>query len=58
MQVFTVAEDARIVFTAVAIQDKSGSWTSKRATLFRRQGEKWVERGSGSTAIDGVSLPN
>jgi hypothetical protein len=55
VQVFAVAEDARIVISAVALQDRSGYWTSKRAALFRRLGEKWVERGSGSTAIDGVT---
>jgi hypothetical protein len=58
VQLFTVAEDAWIVIRAVAIQDKSGYWASKSATLYRRQGEKWVERGSGSTAIDGLSLAN
>lgn len=53
VQVFTVADDARIVIRAVEIQDKihdkSGSWTSKRATLHRRQSGKWVERGSGQS---------
>jgi hypothetical protein len=53
VQIFSVAEDARAVIRAEAIQDKSGYWTSKRATLYRRQGGKWVERGSGqSTAGD------
>src|SRR5262245_12436478 len=55
VQVFAAAEDARVVIRAEAIQDKSGYWTSKRATLYRRQGDQWVERGSGSTAVDGVS---
>jgi hypothetical protein len=54
VQVFTVAADTRIVISSVAIQDKSGYWTSKRATLYRRQVGKWVERGSGLTALDGV----
>jgi hypothetical protein len=56
VQLFTVAADAWIAIGSVAIQDKSGYWTSKTATLYRRQAEKWVEAGSGSTAKDGVSL--
>lgn len=58
VRVFVVAEDARVAITTEAIQDKSGYWTSKRATLYRRQGEKWVERGSGWTATDGAPLPD
>jgi hypothetical protein len=58
VRVFAVAEDVRVAVTEEAIQDKSGYWTSKRAAFYRRQGEKWVERGSGSTAIDGAPLPN
>src|SRR5436190_5643350 len=58
VQVFTAAEDARIVISAEVIQDKSGYWTSKRAMFYRRQGDKWIERGSGSTAMDGASLPD
>jgi hypothetical protein len=58
VQVFSVADDIRIVIRAVAIQDKGGYWTSKRATLYRRQGEKWVENGAGSTAVDGIALPD
>jgi len=54
VRVFAVADDARVVIRTEAIQDKAGSWTSKRATFFRRQGGRWVERGSGSTALDGV----
>jgi hypothetical protein len=56
VQVFTVAEDARVVIRAEAIQDKSGYWTSKRATLYRRQGGKWVERGSGQTTAGDEEL--
>jgi hypothetical protein len=56
VQIFSVAANARIAITAEAIQDKSGYWTSKRATLYRRQGGKWIRRGSGSTAIDGAPL--
>jgi hypothetical protein len=58
IQIFAIGEDVRIVISAEAIQDKSGYWTSKRAMLYRRQGDRWTERGSGSTAIDGVSLPD
>jgi hypothetical protein len=58
VRVFAVAADARVVIRSVRVQDKAGTWTSKRATLFRRQGDKWVERGSGSTALDGVSAPD
>jgi hypothetical protein len=58
IRVFTVAEDARVVVSAEAIQDKSGYWTSRRAMLYRRQGDKWTERGGGATALDGVSLPD
>jgi Prenyltransferase and squalene oxidase repeat len=54
VRVFAVAADARVVIRAVPVQDKAGTWTSKRATLFRRQGDKWVERGNGSTAVDGA----
>jgi hypothetical protein len=56
VQVFTVAEDARVVIRAEAIQDKSGYWTSKRATLYRRQGGNWVERGSGQTTAGDEEL--
>jgi hypothetical protein len=55
LRVFAVAEDARIVFSAETIQDKAGDWTSKRAVLYRRRGDRWVERGGGSTATDGAS---
>lgn len=58
VQIFSVAKDARVVIIFSAIQDRTGYWTSKTATLYRRQGEKWVERGSGSSAVDGVSLPD
>jgi hypothetical protein len=58
LQLFTVADDAWVTISTVAIQDKSGYWTSKVATLYRRQGEKWVEQGKGSTALDGVALPD
>jgi hypothetical protein len=56
VQLFTVGADAWVTISTAAIQDKSGYWTIKIATLYRRQGEKWVEQGSGSTAVDGVSL--
>jgi hypothetical protein len=58
VQLFTVAADAWITISTVAIQDKSGYWTSKVATLYRRQGDKWTELASGSTALDGVALPD
>jgi hypothetical protein len=58
VQLFAVAADAWITISTAAIQDKSGYWTSKVATLYRRQGDKWVEQASGSTALDGVALPD
>jgi hypothetical protein len=57
-QLFVVAADAWITISTTAIQDKSGYWTSKVATLYRRRGDKWVEQASGSTALDGVALPD
>jgi hypothetical protein len=56
VQVFTVAADARVVIRTSAIQDKAGSWTSRSATLYRRRSDKWMARGSGSTALDDVSV--
>jgi hypothetical protein len=58
VQLFAVAADAWITISATAIQDKSGYWTSKVATLYRHRGDKWVEQASGSTALDGVALPD
>jgi hypothetical protein len=58
VQIFAAAEDARVVIGTRAIQDKSGYWTQKRATLYRRQSGKWVQRGSGeaSTLDERLSL--
>jgi hypothetical protein len=58
VRAFAVAENAHVVIRVEAIQDKAGSWTSQRATLFRRQGDQWVERGTGSIATDGGSVPD
>ena len=49
VQLFTVADDARITIVATWIQDKSGSYTRKVALLHRLREKKWVERGSGTT---------
>jgi hypothetical protein len=54
VQIFVIAKEARIAISSQAIQDRSGYWTRKEATLYRRQGDKWIARGSGLTAIDGV----
>jgi len=58
VQVFAIAKDARIAVSAQPIQDRSGYWTRLQAVLYRRQGEKWIECGSGASAIDGVAQPD
>lgn len=58
VQLFIVAGDARIVRVAGRpVQDKAGYWHRRQAILLRRQGDRWVERGTGSIAIDGVPQP-
>jgi dienelactone hydrolase len=55
VQLFAISGDACVVVTAAVIQDKAGSWTSRQATLYRRQGGKWTKRGNGTTAVESVS---
>ncbi len=49
VQLFNVADGARITIVATWIQDKSGSYTRRVAVLHRLQEKKWVARGSGTT---------
>jgi hypothetical protein len=49
VQLFTLADDARVTIVSTWMQDKSGSYARKVARLHRLQGGKWIEHGSGTS---------
>jgi hypothetical protein len=46
-----VAEDVRVAICDVPVQDRSGSYTLRRAHYYVREGDRWVRRYSGTTVV-------
>ena len=46
-KVFAVTDEVRVALVDFWIQDKSGTYVERRATLFVHQGSGWTSRGEG-----------